>query len=126
MKDIHRTIIIKAPAKDIFNALTNPLTIELWTGYPAEMEPVAGTEFSLWEGDISGRNLEIEPGKKIVQEWFFGDENKPSVVTIELNEVKGNTTVELTHTNVPDEAFENIDYGWKEYYFGALKKFLEE
>jgi len=39
MKNIRKTVHIKAPREKIFTAITNPLTIELWSGYPAVIEP---------------------------------------------------------------------------------------
>lgn len=125
MKQISKSFFIKANREEIFNALTNPLSLELWTGYPAVMEPAPGTEFSLWEGDITGKNLEIVHGEKIVQEWFFDDPENSSVVTIELKDEKNGARIHLLHTNIPDEAFNNINYGWKEYFFDPLKKYLE-
>jgi activator of HSP90 ATPase len=125
MKQIRRSFVIKADKNEVFNALTNPLALELWTGYPAVMDSKPGTEFSLWEGDITGKNLEIITGEKIVQEWFFDDPENPSIVTIELEDENKGTRIRLLHTNVPDEAYGNIDYGWKEYFFGAMKKYLE-
>lgn len=125
MKQIRRSFTFKADRDEVYNALTNPIALELWTGYPAVMDPKPGTEFSLWEGDISGKNLEIIPGKKIVQEWFFEDSKNSSIVTIELEKEGKGTRIQLTHINIPDEAFGNIEYGWKEYFFGALKKYLE-
>jgi uncharacterized protein YndB with AHSA1/START domain len=125
MKQIRRSFVIKAKRDEVFNALTNPLALELWTGYPAVMDPTPGTEFSLWEGDISGKNLEIVPGEKIVQKWFFDDPEHESIVTIELEDEKNATRIILSHNNIPDDAFSNIEFGWKEYFFGALKKYLE-
>jgi len=131
MKNIKKHYHIKATPEDIYTALTNPLTIEIWSGASAEMEAVAGTEFSLWDGDITGLNLELEPGKKIVQEWYFEEdeetlpENK-SIVTIKLHADGNNTDVELLHVNIPDEAFENIVDGWDRYYFKPLKELVEE
>ena len=125
MKNLRRTYHIKASPEEIFNAMTNPLTIELWTGYPAAIQPEANTEFTLWDGDISGMNLEIVKDQKIVQEWYFADNPEQSVVTIELTIQDEKTQVELKHTNIPDEAFENIEEGWNKYYFGTLKKYLE-
>jgi activator of HSP90 ATPase len=131
MKNIKKHYHIKASAEDIFTALTNPLTIEIWTGASAVMEPVAGTEFSLWDGDITGLNLEFEPGKKIVQEWFFEedeelDSDQKSIVTIKLHNDGNSTDVELLHINIPDEAFDNIVEGWDKYYFKPLKELVEE
>jgi len=54
-------------------ALTNPLTIELWSGYPAEMDAKEGTEFSIFEGEISGRNIKVIPGQQLIQEWYLGE-----------------------------------------------------
>jgi activator of HSP90 ATPase len=131
MKNIKKHYHIKATAEDIFTALTNPLTIEIWTGASAVMEPVAGTEFSLWDGDITGLNLEFEPGKKIVQEWFFEEDEEleageKSIVTIKLHNDGNATDVELLHINIPDEAFDNIVEGWDKYYFKPLKELVEE
>jgi len=131
MKNIKKHYHIKATAEDIFTALTNPLTIEIWSGASAVMDPVAGTEFSLWDGDITGLNLEFEAGKKIVQEWYFEAEDgiasdEKSIVTIKLHDAGNNTDVELLHINIPDEAFDNIVDGWDRYYFKPLKELVEE
>jgi uncharacterized protein YndB with AHSA1/START domain len=126
MKDFKKYYIIDAPPEDVFNALTNAATIQLWSGEPAIMEPVEGTEFSLWEGSIEGKNLAFEPGKKIVQEWYFGEQEEASIVTIILHENKGKTSAELRHTNIPDEDFNNITEGWNENYFGSIIDFYTE
>ncbi len=125
MKDLKRNYKIPATAGEVFRALTNPLAIELWTGYPAEMKDEAGFEFSLWEGDITGRNLEIEPFHKIVQQWYFGEQEEASMVTILLEEKNNNTLVSLEHTNIPDEIFTNISRGWNETYFAALRDYFK-
>jgi activator of HSP90 ATPase len=125
VKDFKKYFIIPATPEDVFAALTNTFTIELWTGYKAIMDDQPGTEFSLWDGDITGKNLEVIKDKKIVQEWYFGDQEEKSVVTIKLFENKKGTQVELIHTNIPDEDYENITEGWINYYFGAIKEFFE-
>lgn len=131
MKNIKKHYHIKATPEDIFTALTNPLTIEIWTGASAVMEPVAGAEFSLWDGEITGKNIEIEHGKMIVQEWYFEDEEgmpmeHKSIVTIKLHNAGNSTDVELLHINIPDEAFDNIVDGWDRYYFKPLKELVED
>ncbi len=122
MKTIKRYYILKADPKDVYNALTNQRMLEIWTGEEAQMEPVPNTEFSLWEGSISGLNLEFEENKKIVQEWFFEGQEERSIVTFTLHPHKKGTSVELQHINIPDEAYENISSGWDEDYFGSLKE----
>jgi activator of HSP90 ATPase len=124
MKIFKKTFRINAEPSDVYSALTNPFTIELWSGYPAEMSTVPGSEFSLWEGDITGKNLEFIQDKKVVQEWYFGDQAEKSVVTISIFPDKDNSSVTVEHTNIPDEEYDNIAEGWREYYIGGIINFL--
>jgi activator of HSP90 ATPase len=123
MKDFKKYYIINAPPEDVYLALTNPSTIHLWSGEPAEMSTEPGSEFSLWDGSITGKNLEFEADKKIIQEWYFGDQVEQSVVTIKLHPHQRGTSVELKHTNIPDEDYEDIVDGWNNIYFAALDDF---
>jgi len=126
MKDFKKYYKINTPSEILYSALTNAATIQLWTGDPAIMEPIEGSEFSLWDESIVGKNISFTQNKKIVQEWYFGEQNEPSIVTIILHEDKENTSVELRHTNIPNEIYDNIVTGWNETYFGALIEFYKE
>ena len=125
MKDFKKYFIIPAAPEEVYLALTLEATIKLWSGEDAEMSTVPGSEFSLWEGSITGRNIAFEEGKKIVQEWYFGEQDPASIVTIKLHQHKQGTSAELTHTNIPDEAYEDMVNGWNENYFGLLISFYE-
>jgi activator of HSP90 ATPase len=126
MKDYKKYYIINASPEELYIALTNPDTIRLWSGEPAEMSTEPGTEFSLFDGSIEGKNLEFEENKKIVQEWYFGEEETPSIVTIKLHPHTDGTSVELRHNNIPDEAYEDMVEGWNDVYFEALSEFYGE
>lgn len=126
MKDFKQYFKIKAEAQDIYACLTNPVTIELWSGYPAKIEAIEGSEFEIWDGDISGKILELEANKKVVQQWYFGEQEEPSIVTVKLHPDKNFVSVELRHTNIPDEVYEEFRDGWDENFFGAIKNFLED
>jgi activator of HSP90 ATPase len=107
-------------------ALTNPLTIQLWTGEPAVMSTDPGSEFSMWEGSIVGKNIEFEQDKKIVQQWYFEGQSDDSIVTIKIHPDKKGSSVELRHTNIPDADFTDISEGWNDAYFGSLEDFFAE
>lgn len=126
MKDYKKYYIIPAEPSEVYLALTNPATIQLWSGEKAEMSTEPGSEFSLWNDSIAGRNIEFEDGKKIVQEWYFGDQEEESIVTIKLHPHKSGTSVELRHTNIPDSEYDDMTEGWNETYFGSLIEFYEE
>lgn len=125
MKDFKKYYRLPATPEEIYAALTNPLTIELWTGETAEMSTVPGSEFSMWEESIVGKNLEFEENKKIVQLWYFDGQPEESIVTIKLHPDKGGTSVELKHTNIPDAEYDSFADGWDNSYFGALAEFFE-
>lgn len=127
MKDYKKYFIIPATPEEIYRALTDPKLIKLWSGEEAVMSTEPGSEFSLFEGSIEGRNIEFEENKKIVQEWYFGEEEEePSIVTIKLHTHKDGTSVELRHTNIPEEAYEDMVEGWNEVYFESILEFFEE
>lgn len=123
MKDFKKYYLISATPEEIYRALTLPATLELWTGEPAEMSVEQGSEFSLWNGSIVGKNIEFVADKKIVQQWYFGEQTTASIVTIHLHIHKQGTSVELIHTNIPDDDYEDIVQGWDEAYFGSLQEF---
>jgi activator of HSP90 ATPase len=125
VKDYKKYYLVNATPEEIYMALTNPVTIQLWTGEPAEMSTEPGSEFSLWEGSILGKNLEFEPNKKIVQQWYFGEQEEPSIVTIKLHPDKHGTSLELRHTNIPDADYDDIVNGWNDVYIGSIQEFFD-
>ena len=126
MKTFKKYILLPAPPEEVYLGLTKAQSIQLWTGAEVEFEEEVGTEFSFWEGDIVGKNLEFDYGKKIVQQWYFGDDNEPSIVTIKLHPDGKGTSLEFVQTNIPDEDYDSFTDGIKEFYLGGLADFFEE
>jgi activator of HSP90 ATPase len=126
MKELRKYYRIKGTPEEIYAALINPFAIALWTGSSAEMKEEPGSRFSLFDGDIEGTNISFEQNHKIIQEWFFGDQEEKSIVSITLRPDRHYTKIELHHTNIPDEAYEDMAHGWDAYYFGGLKDFFEK
>lgn len=124
--DYKKYIKLPVPPEEVYLGLTKPQSIQLWTGAEVEFEEVAGTEFSLWDGDIVGKNISFEAGKKIEQQWYFGDENQPSIVTIKLHPDSNGTSLEYRQTNIPDEDYPDFIAGIEEHYLGGLIDFFEE
>ncbi|MFT3705607.1 MAG: SRPBCC family protein [Agriterribacter sp.] len=125
MKALKKYYIIPASPEEVYNALTNPLAIRLWTGEPVTMSTEPGSEFSLWDNSIEGKNLEFIANKKIVQQWYFGEQEEPSIVTIILHSHNDGTSLELRHSNIPDSEFDEIVNGWNDVYISSLRDFFE-
>lgn len=125
MRDYKKYTYIPAPPEEVYLSLTKDISIKLWTGAEVEFEEKAGTEFSFWDGDIVGKNLEFETYKKIVQQWYFGEDGEPSIVTIKLHAEKSGTSLEFKQTNIPDEDFDDFTGGIEEYFIGGLVDFFD-
>lgn len=126
MKTIKQTYHIKSPIKEVWRALVDPKYIDDWGAGPCEMSDKVGFEFSLWGGEIYGKNIEVVKGKLLIQEWFGGKWDKPSIATFVLSSKDGQTTIDFTNTDIPDAEFSDIEQGWKDYYLGPLKDYLEK
>lgn len=129
MDIIEQRYLIRATPDKIWRALTNPKVIEKWGGGPAKMSDKVGFEFSLWGGDIYGKNVEVinssKSEKKLVQEWYGGEWEFPSLVTFILNYDGEKTEVILVHKDLPKDEITDFAEGWRDFYFGPIKKLLE-
>ncbi len=125
MKSILLRSRIKGTPEEVYRALTNPFTIELWTGEPAVMSEEPGSEFMMLDGYITGRNVAFEPDKSLKQIWYFGDQQS-SEVTIKIFPDKAFSQIRIEHTGIPEEAYENMLEGWNEVYLESLKLFFEK
>ena len=125
MKSIKQTYTIHASVEEVWEALTDPEVIDGWGAGPAKMNEEEGFEFELWGGDVWGKNVKVIKGKLLVQQWFGGKWDKPSVATFKLNPKDSETRIDFTNTDVPDAEFSDIEKGWRDYYLGPLKDYLE-
>ncbi|MGA2910783.1 MAG: SRPBCC domain-containing protein [Candidatus Microgenomates bacterium] len=123
---IKQEYLINAPIEEVWEALTEPKIIDMWGGGPAKMKAEENYEFSLWGGDIHGKNIKVAKGKTLKQEWYSGKWQKPSIATFNLSEKGEKTKVELIHNDVPENETKDISDGWKDYYMGPLKRLLEK
>jgi activator of HSP90 ATPase len=125
-KTIRQTVTFKASPHDIYESLIDEKKHAQFTGAKVKLNRKTGGKFSIWDGEISGENLELVPDKKIVQTWRYSDwpAGEFSTATFSLEAVDGGTRLTLNQSGVPDEAYEDIKQGWKDYYWIPLKKYL--
>jgi uncharacterized protein YndB with AHSA1/START domain len=123
------TTIIPASPQEIYDSWLDTVAHSEMTGGEALMSGELGAEISAWEGYISGRNLELIPGERIVQSWRttkFTDEHGDSVISVTLEVVDGGTLLTLIHSNVPDEQTSYEQGGWQEYYFEPMREYFSK
>jgi uncharacterized protein YndB with AHSA1/START domain len=123
------TTTIPASAQEIYDAWLDSLAHSEMTGSEAVMSDEVGAEVEAWDGYITGRNLELVPGERIVQSWRtteFTDEHEDSIITVTLEEVDDGTLLTLVHSKVPEEQKRYEQDGWEKHYFEPMKKYFGE
>jgi uncharacterized protein YndB with AHSA1/START domain len=123
------TATIPARPEEIYQAWLDSIGHSEMTGGEATMSDEVGAEVSAWDGYISGRNLELVDGERIVQSWRtseFGDEEDDSVITVVLQETEDGTLLTLEHSNVPDEHKSYEQGGWQSNYFEPMVAYFTE
>jgi uncharacterized protein YndB with AHSA1/START domain len=119
--------IIPAPPAAIYDAWVNSRAHSAMTGSKATQSPRVGANVSAWDGYISGTNLELVPGKRIVQSWRttkFTDADPDSKIAITLRPVAAGTRLILRHSNVPSGQTSYEEGGWQANYFTPMQAYF--
>jgi Activator of Hsp90 ATPase homolog 1-like protein len=99
------------------------------TGGPATGAAQVGADHSAWDGYIRGRNLELEPGARILQSWRsteFPDGAPDSILEVLLFEDRGGTRLVLRHSDLPEGQGAQYREGWVEHYFEPMKRYFRK
>ncbi|KAF5473375.1 hypothetical protein F2P56_009990 [Juglans regia] len=118
-------------ARDMYEILMDE---NRWKGFTlsnARISKEVGGEFSIFDGSVTGTNLELQDGKLIVLNWRFAnwDDGIHSTVKLALDEPEpGVTVVKLAHTDIPEEdrygnatVVENTERGWRDLIFNRIR-----
>ncbi|MGC1618747.1 MAG: SRPBCC domain-containing protein [Candidatus Acidiferrum sp.] len=95
---------------------------------PVEISREVGGAFSAFGGYVTGRQIELVPGRRIVQAWRAGSwaPGAYSIARFELSPQGTGTKLEFEHAGFPQGDAEHLLAGWKGNYWEPLAKFLAE
>lgn len=127
--DFTLTALIPASPQEVYDAWLDSITHSAMTGGEAIMSDAIGGEVSAFDGYITGRNLELVPGERIVQSWRttqFEEDHEDSILTVTFEDANGGALLTLVHANVPDEQTSYEQGGWEEYYFEPMKAYFSK
>ena len=110
----------------IYAALLDSKIFTTFSGSAAVIDPAPGGAFSMFNGQITGRNVELVPYERIVQAWRPGSwaPGIYSIAKFEFRAQGAQTKVILDHTGFPEGKFAGLDSGWYEHYWNPLKKYF--
>jgi activator of HSP90 ATPase len=123
---LHEEIELKSGPQRIYEILLDAKQFAAFTGMPAEIDPKPGGAFSMFGGQIVGRNVELVPNQRIVQAWrpTHWDPGIYSIAEFAFKPKAGGTLVVLDHKGFPEGDFDHLEWGWHNHYWEPLKKFL--
>lgn len=124
--DFEVSTVIPASPDEVYEAWLNSKRHSKMTGAKAKVSANVGDSFVAWDGYISGKNLKLEPGKRIVQAWRtseFSDDEDDSQIEVILKPVKEGTQLILRHSNLPAHG-EIYRQGWEDSYFTPMRAYF--
>jgi activator of HSP90 ATPase len=126
---IHQELVIKGSPKVVYNILLSSKKFsEMTGGRKAKISKDEGGEASLFGGAIQARNIELVPGKRVVQAWRSADwpEGLYSIVRFELTADGANTKLAFDQVGHPADAATHLEKGWHQMYWNPMNAMLEK
>jgi uncharacterized protein YndB with AHSA1/START domain len=122
MSNIHQEVQFAAAPQRIYAALTDSAQFAALTEAPAEIGHGEGAAFSCFGGMITGRNVEMIPGQRLVQAWRAGtwEPGIYSIVRFELAADGAGTRLVFDQAGFPTDMAEHLEGGWKKMYWDKL------
>jgi uncharacterized protein YndB with AHSA1/START domain len=118
--------VIPAAPQQVYDTWLDAKGHAAMTGAGATASSKTGRTFTAWDDYISGTNLALDPGRRIVQAWrttAFADDDPDSRLDILLEPVAGGTKLTLRHSNVPN-GHTTYQGGWSHHYFEPMKAYF--
>ena len=127
-KTIRQSVTFKASPHDVYELLMDPKKHAKFTGGKAVISNQVGGRFNVFDGYAEGGNLDLVHDARIVQTWRASDwpEGHYSTVSFQFEAAKSGTHLTFTQTGVPEEQYEDVAQGWRDYYWTPMKAMLAE
>jgi activator of HSP90 ATPase len=122
MSNIHQEVTFSAAPARIYEALVDAKRFGELTGAPASGDATAGASFSAFGGHITGRHVDLVPGKRVVQAWRAKTwpEGLYSIVRFELSAEGSGTKLVFDHDAFPADMKDHLAKGWQSNYWDKL------
>jgi uncharacterized protein YndB with AHSA1/START domain len=119
--------MIPASPETVFDLLVDPALNSRFTGEPAAGGCEIGETMTSRNGRIVVRHLELQRGRRIVQEWSTAEwpsDLPPSRLEIEMRSFGQGTDLRLVQSGVPSELLDEIEQWWYELYWDPMFEHL--
>jgi activator of HSP90 ATPase len=127
MKEFTVYAEINASPEELYLAWLDSDKHTSMTGSAAKVSNQIGAAFSAWDGYISGTNLELETGSRILQSWRtveFKDDEPDSHIEILFESTETGSKIILRHWDLPAHG-DQYESGWDESYFQPMQVYFK-
>ena len=131
MKSIKQWTVLDCTPDEAYKAwMDSKIHGEMIDG-DAKIENKEGGKFSVWDGSVVGKTIELDPEKhKVVQEWRYDyedwPEDEPSKITVDfVAHGDGKCKLRFWQSNLPDKYADDIAQGWKDYYWKPMQDYFK-
>ena len=127
-KTIKQRVKFKAAPATIYDLLADSEKHSIVTGKKAIISEKIGGPFSASGNDVTGINVDLVPGRRIVQAWRHRrfPEGIYSMAAFTLTPTSdGGTELVLTHRGVPKDLIPETEQTWREQYWSKIKAYIE-
>jgi len=115
-----------ASPTELYAAWLNSDQHAAMTGASASVSSEPRGRFEAWGGYISGTNLELDEGRRIVQAWRtsqFSPDEPDSRLEILFEADGDGARVTINHSVLPEHGMAYLQ-GWVDHYFEPMKEWL--
>jgi activator of HSP90 ATPase len=124
-KTIQQTVrFMNVSPEQLFDVFMDPEKHTRLTGAKVSVNQEVGSDFTAFNGVVTGKNLLIVPGRMIVQSWrgnVWSEADLDSIQILTFDEIPGGGQITLIHANCPDQLIER----WNELYWEPLRSLAE-
>lgn len=127
-KTIKHKVRFKASPREVYDVLADSRQRTELTGSTAVIGAQVGDRFSTEDGRVTGVNVDLVPGQRLVQAWRRDDfpEGVYSMAAITMAPTPGGgTELVLTHRGVPKPLLDEMETYWRTVYWSRMKSRLQ-
>jgi activator of HSP90 ATPase len=119
---IQQQAMISADPAQVYAVLADADALSVLSGKRGVVGAAAGDEFAAFDGNVTGRQIELVPGERIVQAWRFPlwAPGVYSIVRFTLTPADGGTRLDSEQHGVPDDWHVHVDTNWPTFYLTPL------
>lgn len=124
---ICKTVVLPAPAAELYEMYMDPQRHAEFTGAPVRISEDPGSPFEAFGGLVTGTTLQVVRHRLIVQSWRsvnFAKTDPNSILVLSFTPEDDDGRIDLVHVNVPESDYQGVSGGWDSRYFAPWLDYL--